>query len=89
MNTVSLANPLNLLASTKGKFAKVHYTNLKGITKCYTVRTGVHKHLKGGNKYPCPNSITVFSMKNDNKGYKTFKEEGIQSIKCGSIIWNR
>jgi hypothetical protein len=82
-------SPLSILKTTKGKFAKVAYTNAKGVTKTYQVRTGVHKHLHGGEKPICLDGITVFSVTNGNKGYKTFKAEGIQSINCGKISWSK
>ena len=34
-----------IIRATKGKFAKVTYTNGQGETKTYTVRTGVKKYL--------------------------------------------
>lgn len=76
---------LSILKSTAGKFASVVYTNAKGETKPYVVRLGVKKHLRGGTKPHVENSVTVYSI--TSKGYKTFKAEGIKSVKCGSLAF--
>ena len=81
-----------LIRSTKGKFAKVTYTNGQGETKTYTVRTGVKKYLTA----PDPNfrplgsegPIKVFSITDGNKGYKSFLPERIRSVKCGKITFS-
>ena len=80
MNISTPTDPLEIIRSQKGKFTKVYYTNQKGITKGYTVRTGVKKHLMGGTKPHVPDSITVYSVTAGNTGYKTFVKGGIQSI---------
>ena len=80
MNINTPTDPLEIIRSQKGKFVKVFYTNQKGITKGYTVRTGVKKHLMGGTKPNVPDSITVYSVTSGNTGYKTFVKAGIQSI---------
>jgi hypothetical protein len=80
MNISSSIDPLEIIRDRKGKFTKVYYTNQKGQTKGYTVRTGVKKHLMGGSKPHVPDSITVYSVTAGNTGYKTFVKKGIQSI---------
>lgn len=81
-------NPvLSILKSTRGRFASVVYTNAKGETKPYVVRLGVKKHLKGGTKPLVEDSVTVYSM--NAQGYKTFKAEGIKSVKCGSLVYSK
>lgn len=74
-------NPIDILKASKGKFVSVTYTNKKGETKKYIVRTGVTKYLVGGSKPTIPDSITVFSISNKNPGYKTFLQQGIKKIK--------
>lgn len=82
----TIMNPaLSILKSTRGRFASVVYTNAKGETKPYVVRLGVKKHLRGGTKPPVENAVTVYSI--NAKGYKTFKAEGIKSVKCGSLVF--
>jgi len=73
-------DPIEIIRSRKGKFVKVYYTNQKGITKGYTVRTGVKKHLMGGSKTIVPDSITVYSVTAGNTGYKTFVSGQIDRI---------
>ena len=80
-----------IIRATKGKFAKVTYTNGQGETKTYTVRTGVKKYLSAidpnfrplGTEGP----IKVFSLTDGNKGYKSFLPERIRSVKCGKITF--
>ena len=84
-NTFSTALPF--VKATAGKFASVVYTNAQGETKSYVVRTGVKKHLRGGTKPLVENSVTVYSV--TSKGYRTFKAEGIKSVKCGSLVWSK
>jgi hypothetical protein len=81
-------DPLKVIKSTKGKFFSVSYTNKKGETKNYTCRTGVKKHLRGGEKYFVPDSVTVYSVTASNRGYKTFIREQINSIKVGITVWS-
>lgn len=80
MNINTSTDPLEIIRSQNGKFIKVFYTNQKGVTKGYTVRTGVKKHLMGGTKVHVPDSITVYSVTSGNTGYKTFVKNSIQSI---------
>lgn len=80
INSTQATDPIEIIRSRKGKFVKVYYTNQKGQTKGYTVRTGVKKHLMGGSKPHVPDSITVYSVTAGNTGYKTFVRAGIRSI---------
>lgn len=80
-------DPLNIIKSTKGKFFGISYTNKKGETKNYTCRLGVKKHLRGGEKYFVPDSVTVYSVTGSNRGYKTFVRDGVNSIKVGKTVW--
>jgi len=80
-------DPLNIIKATKGKFFAISYTNKKGETKNYTCRLGVKKHLRGGEKYFVPDSVTVYSVTATNKGYKTFVREQINSIRVGTTVW--
>ena len=84
-----ILNPLKVLSLTNGRFASVIYTNKEGITKSYTVRTGVRKHTKGIGKDKVPNSITVFCVDIAKKGYKTFKRSGIKKIRCGQLNYSK
>lgn len=81
-------DPLTIIKETKGKFFGISYTNKKGETKNYTCRMGVKKHLRGGDKYFVPDSVTVYSVTGGNKGYKTFVRGGINSIKAGTVVWS-
>jgi hypothetical protein len=81
-------DPLKIIKSTNGKFFGISYTNKKGETKDYTCRTGVKKHLRGGEKYFVPDSVTVYSVTSSNRGYKTFIREQINSIKVGTTVWS-
>jgi hypothetical protein len=83
----NLIDPLKIIKSTKGKFFRISYTNKKGETKDYICRIGVKKHLRGGEKRFVPDSVTVYSVTNSNKGYKTFVREQINSIKVGTTVW--
>lgn len=80
-------DPLNIIRSTKGKFFSICYTNKKGETKNYTCRMGVKKHLRGGEKFFIPDSVTVYSVTSGNTGYKTFVREQINSIRVGTTVW--
>ena len=87
-------DPKSILHATKGRFAKVTYTNLKGDTKKYTVRLGVRKHLafnaNPAERRPLPEgAVKVYSITRDNTGYKTFYLDQIQSIQCGSLTFVR
>lgn len=86
----------SLIRSTKGRFAKVIYTNGKGETKTYTVRTGVKKYLteidpdfKGLRPLGTEGPIKVYSITAGNVGYKSFLPERIKSVKCGTIQYLR
>jgi hypothetical protein len=81
--------PLLIIKKTSGKFCKIKYRKKNGEVGVYNVRTGVKKGLTGVGKYPVPNSVTVYSVSKKNIGYKTFLEEGIISIECGKIKWNK
>ena len=87
MKATTITQILNLVKSTKGKFTSVEYTNQKGETKMYTIRTGVKKHLRGGTKPLVENAATVYSIK--DKSYKTFKAEGIEYLKCGKLVYSK
>lgn len=90
LNISSSIDPLEIIRDRKGKFVKVFYTNQKGITKPYIVRTGVKKHLMGGSKPPVPDSITVYSVTAGNTGYKTFVRSGIRAIlKKGEPLYSK
>lgn len=78
--TENSMNPIDIIRDQKGKFTKVLYTNQKGETKSYTVRTGVKKHLTGGQKTFVPDAITVYSVTAGNTGYKSFKRTQIKAI---------
>jgi hypothetical protein len=82
-------NPLKVLKQTNGRFTSVTYTNKEGKTNTYTIRTGVHKYTKGIGKNTVPNSVTVFCVDLDNRGYKTFKRNGIKKISCGKLKFNK
>jgi hypothetical protein len=82
-------NPIDIIKSSHGKFVKVVYTNKTGVTKNYTCRMGVKKHLHGGTKFFIPNSITVFSVTVGNTGYKTFVKDQIQTVKYGTVLYNK
>lgn len=87
-------NPLSILKGTKGKIVKVVYTNQKGETKSYSVRTGVKKHVTGYGMNNLPeNSIRVFSMNTKDRGqrpYKTFFAESIQLIsQKGMVLYSK
>jgi hypothetical protein len=83
----NIINPLEVIKKTKGKFVKVKYQRKDGKVKNYTVRTGVKKGLVGVGKVAPADSITVYSVKGGNLGYKTFLKEGIISIRCGKTRW--
>ena len=80
-------DPLKIIKNTKGKFFAISYTNKKGETKSYTCRMGVKKHLTGGIKAFVPDSVTVYSVTLNNKGYKTFVLDQINSIRVGATHW--
>ena len=79
-----------ILKATKGRFTKIVYTNQKGETKTYTVRTGVKKYLAnevkdnwtptGGKPF-----VKVYSVTKGNVGYKTFFPERINFLSCGTL----
>lgn len=84
----------SILKQICGLFTKVTYTNQKGETKNYTVRMGVRKYLvsnTGQREYkPTPEgAVKVYSITKGNTGYKTFYLEQIQTIKCGSLNFQR
>jgi hypothetical protein len=83
-------NPINILKKTNGKFTSVTYTNKLGITKSYTIRTGVRKYVTGyGIKKNNIDSITVFCVDINKLGYKTFKLNGIKKIRCGKLKFKK
>jgi len=84
-------NPINIIKKTNGKFTSVTYTNKLGITKSYTIRTGVSKYVTGNsiNKSKPVDTITVFCVDINNLGYKTFKKNGIKKIRCGKLKFKK
>jgi hypothetical protein len=77
-----------ILKDTKGKFARVRYTNAAGETKEYTVRTGVKKHLavSGEIRRPTPaHLVRMYSVTRGNTGYKSFDLSRIRMIRCGKV----
>ena len=85
----TITNPLKVIKQTNGRFASVLYTNKEGFTNWYTVRTGVHKYTKGIGKKKVPNSVTVFCVNPNSRGYKTFKRNGIERIRCGKLKFRK
>lgn len=89
-----MLDPKPILKATKGRFAKVTYTNVKGETKKYTVRLGVRKYLSSIKEQPYKKTtpegaVKVYSVTKGNTGYKTFFLDQIQSIQCGSLTFVR
>lgn len=85
----TINNPLKAIKQTNGRFASVTYTNKEGRTNTYTIRTGVRKYTKGIGKTVVPNSVTVFCVDLDNRGYKTFKRSGIKKVRCGKVMFTK
>ena len=96
MNTLNQEHVRAIIRATKGRFAKVTYTNGKNETKVYTVRTGVKKYLTAPDPSWKPKQdardldgpIRIYSVTAGNVGYKSFSPERIGSIKCGGITWS-
>lgn len=85
----NLIDPLNIIKTSKGRFFGISYTNKKGETKKYTCRMGVKKYLTGGVRVTVPDSVVVYSVTSGNNGYKTFVRDQINSIKIGTVVYNR
>ncbi len=64
-----------IIKATNGKFFSIHYTNKKGETNKYIVRTGVRKGLKGGTNHCPPDAVTLYAVTKNGKresiGFKT------------------
>ena len=82
-----ISQSIEAIKATSGRFAKVKYQKKNGVVETYTVRTGVSKYVTGAGKHPVPDSVTVYSVTQGKKGYKTFLKEGILSVTCGKIKW--
>ena len=80
---INPSNIIQIIKDTKGRFFSIYYKKKDGSMGRYTARVGVKKHLRGGTSYKPDNSITVYSVTNNNPGYKTFLIEGIMEIKSG------
>jgi hypothetical protein len=63
------------IAESNGKFFSIVYENKEGERNNYVVRTGVKKHLKGGNNYCPAGAVTLYAVskngKSESAGYKT------------------
>ena len=72
MNTENIKQAI---AESNGKFFSIVYENKKGERNNYVVRTGVKKHLKGGQNYCPEGAVTLYAVtkngKRDEMGYKT------------------
>ena len=82
----------DFIKATKGKFFSIVYTRKDGKTNRYVCRTGVKKHLSGGQNYPPENSVTVYappSFNGQRAGYKTFLLENIREIKFKNMNYSR
>jgi hypothetical protein len=78
---ININSILDIIKDTKGRFFSIYYKKKDGSMGRYTARMGVKKYLRGGQSYKPDNSITVYSVTNNNKGYKTFLVEGIKEIR--------
>jgi hypothetical protein len=58
----------DLIKATKGRFFSIVYTRKDGQTNTYVCRTGVKKHLTGGQNHPPANSVTVYAPPSFNQG---------------------
>jgi hypothetical protein len=69
--------------NTHGKFFAVDFVKKDGSERHMICRTGVSKHLRGGNKTTGPNLITVFDVQ--KKQYRCFEPERVFGFKCGKV----
>ena len=70
-----------IIKATDGKFFSIYYTNNKGETSKYVVRTGVKKGLKGGTNH-CPlDAVTLYTVMKNGKRETGFRTLYIDKIK--------
>lgn len=78
-------NIQDVVAKTKGKFFAVNFVKKDNTIRHMVCRTGVTKHLRGGNKTTGDKLITVYDVQ--AKGYRCFYPESVISLKCGDYVY--
>ena len=78
----------NILSSVGGKFFTVVFTKKDGTVRRLNGRTGVRRHLKGGD-VPAghvstrKDMLVVYDVK--SKGYRCLSRDSIRAIRCGGV----
>lgn len=70
---------------SKGRFFAVDFLKKNGELRHMICRTGVTKHLRGGNKTTPDTAITVFDV--EKKQYRCFYPASVVSFKCGDYVY--
>lgn len=80
-------NIKDAVSKTNGKFFAVDFLKKNGELRHMVCRTGVTKHLRGGNKTTGDKLVTVFDVQ--KKEYRCFYPESVVSFKCGDYVYNK
>lgn len=84
MNTSELKS---ILDKTGGKVFKVRFVKADGSIRVMHCRTGVKKHLKGGESTIAhkPELYSVYDM--DKHGYRCFNLNKVLEVQCGEVTY--
>lgn len=88
MKKISKTKAKNILAKTKGEFFSVQFVKKDGTVRDMVCRTGVTKHLKGGELAFDPAEkglMVVFEM--DKEGYRMINLKSLRKITVGGITY--
>ena len=69
--------------SSNGSFFSVQFTKVDGTIRDMNCRTGVTKHLKGGQRTVPEDYIVVYDVKSN--GYRTIRPEAVLKINGISV----
>ncbi len=74
-----------IVSRTDGRFMTVTFKKKDGSIRTINCRTGVKKHLKGGERTTDPNQyLIVWSMK--DQGYRNINKETIERIVFDGMV---
>lgn len=84
MNTGKIGNFRSFVQSLNGRFVTVDYVKKDGTPRTINGRTGVTKHLKGGE---CRNkneeALVIYSIK--DKGYRIINLDTVTGIRANNM----
>ena len=81
MKAINVAEAVKLMKSTKGRtFTAIFTKKTTGETRTMNCRTGVHKHLSGGELKFDPTKKGLFGVYDMNNGYRFINLVGLKGL---------